>query len=241
MSNVTNETAANPHADKPNDTRLKDFFKDIRKFGAESGTGKDALPKLALRVVRAAADGVIDLELDPDTKKDAAAVIYEQYASAESSKAVHSKDGTKANISKLRQLVKFGVMTTIDPVEVMNEAVQVREKMIEAEEKVKPAYLSFLDIAREQLGTTTQLDSDDLRGIIAKGEAAPKELETILKGLEKTLEGLVSGENRHKIKDTSVEVEDALRAIQGRIKALLITKETIRLREAAAALGLSVA
>ena len=42
-----------------NDTRLPDFMKAVRELGKDAAEGKDSLPKLAFKVVEAAANGVI--------------------------------------------------------------------------------------------------------------------------------------------------------------------------------------
>lgn len=205
-----------------NDTRLSDLMTEVREFGRESAEGKDALPKLALRVVRAAADGVLTLDKDKDGLDDAARV-YDEYAKAESKKAVHdhTANGKKANVSKLRSLVKMGAMTTCDPVDVLNRAHVARQAMIAADEKVRPAYAAFVTIAREQLDKDVDLDDDTLKACIVKPATKSRELEQELESIQKRLEKLISGENSSGLKDQSPEVIEAHSLIGTRLAALI--------------------
>lgn len=252
MSNVqtnavdtSNDETVNPHANQPNDTRLRDLLNSVRKFGRESGEGKDSLPKLAMSVVRAAADGVIDMEKD-DKGNDAATRLYSEYVNAESSKAIHehTNGGQKANVSKLRQLIGMGCMTTIDAVSVMNDAFKVREELKATDEKLKPAYHFYVDVAREQLKNDQELAEDELREIAIKSAPAGKDVEKVLQGVMKTLEALVSGEGKGSLaglKDDSEEVEAAFQAIRDRLANITIKRETVKLMEAAKLLGLTIA
>jgi endo-alpha-1,4-polygalactosaminidase (GH114 family) len=157
---MTNANTVAAGAETPaalsNDKRKADFMKQVGKFGEESALGRDALPKLAHAVVKAVADGILDINEKDDKGNDAAALVYEKYVSQETKKALHERSaaGKKANISKLRQLMQFGAMTTIDPVEQMQKAFDARENMIADDNKVKPAYPFYVDMARKQLGQT---------------------------------------------------------------------------------------
>lgn len=226
-----------------NDKRLGDLLKSVTKLGEEASLGKDSLPKLAHAVVRAAADGVIDATTKDDKGNDAAASIYAKYAAAESKKAIHehSAGGTKANVSKLRQLISMGVMTTIDAVEVMQSAFEARNNMIADSAKVKPAYPFYVDVAREQLKSDKPLAQAELEKIAMKPDAAPKELEAELKAIFNKLEGLVTGENKSKLKDTDALTEAAYQAIKERLDAIATARATMVLRQQAAKLGIKLA
>lgn len=225
-----------------NDKRMSDLMKQVRTFGADSGAGRDSLPKLAHAVVKAAADGVIDLDFKDKDGKDAAELIYATYVAGESKKAVHehTTGGKKANESKLRQLIGMGAMTSIDAVEVMQDAFDVREKLKSEGEKVKPAYVFYIDVARAQRDTLEQLDSDALGDICLKAGPKAKDVEAVLKQVNKLLEGLVTGENRDKIKDTDELTEAAAQAIAERLKKFATLRATQKLREDAAKLGITL-
>lgn len=241
------ETVA-PGAETPADLsnnakRLKDLLSQVGKLGEEASLGKDSLPKLAHAVVKAAADGIIDLETKDAKGNDQAHAIYEKYVAGESKKAIHehSAGGKKANVSKLRQLISMGCMTTVDGVEVMQRAFQARENMIADSAKVKPAYPFYVDVAREQLKVNKPLSDNELNDIAMKDAPNAKTLEGELKRAFNILEGLVTGENRDKIKDGDALTEAAYNAIKERINGLATLAARRELEAKAAKLGLKLA
>ena len=235
-------------AEKANDKRLKDLLSQVGKFGEDASMGKDSLPKLAHAVVKAAADGVIDLEtkyIGKDKKEcDVAQHLYEKYAAGESKKAIHehSAGGFKGNVSKLRQLVQMGCMTTVDGVEVMQRAFQAREGMLREDGvKVKPAYPYYVEVAREQLKSKKPLTDAELEALVQKDAPAAKTLEGELKRAMGILEGLVTGENRDKIKDTDAFTEAAFNALKERLGKMAQMKARDELLAKAAKLGIKLA
>lgn len=236
MTNATENTSNVNATENVNDTRLKDFMKDVRKYGAESAAGRDALPHLALRVVQAAADGLIDAE--------GTETVYEAYIKADERRAAIERTpaGRKAQISKLRQLVSLGCLTTVDGFVVITDAKEVLEKVHEkGEGKVKSAYAYFVDVARAQLKQDTPLSKEALKELAFKSEPNPKTLEGELEKVRKILEGLISGENKDKLKDDHEDVEAAYHLIDSRLKQLITLRETEELRRKAAALGFKLA
>lgn len=230
-------------ATQSNDKRLSDLLKQVAKFGEESSLGKDSLPKLAHAVVRAAADGIIDTDTKDAKGNDAAHQIYSKYAASESKKAIHehSAGGFKGNVSKLRQLIAMGCLTTVDAVEVMNEAFKARENMISDSEKVKPAYPFYVEVAREQLKTDKPLTLRELEAMALKDEPSAKTLEGELKRAMKILEALVTGENRDKLKDDNALTEQAFNAVRDRLEGLATMAKRQALLQQAAKLGLTLA
>ncbi len=244
LDNTTTETTTETTSNLSNDKRMSDLMRQVGKLGEEASLGKDSLPKLAHAVVRAAADGVIDLETKDAKGNDAAHQLYEKYALAESKKAIHehSAGGKKANISKLRQLISMGSLTTIDAVEVMQAAFEVRENMSKDSQKVKPAYPFYVEVAREQLKTPeTPLSQKTLEDLVCKDAPAPKTLEGELKRVLAILEGLVTGENRDKIKDSDDLTEAAFHAVKERLDKMATLRQQAELIKKAAALGLKLA
>lgn len=245
LDNTTNvETAETTTSNLSNDKRMSDLMRQVGKLGEEASLGKDSLPKLAHAVVRAAADGVIDLETKDAKGNDAAHTIYEKYAASESKKAIHehSAGGKKANVSKLRQLIGMGSLTTIDAVEVMQAAFQARENMIADSQKVKPAYPFYVEVAREQLKTPdAAISTKTLEDLVCKDAPAAKTLEGELKRVLAILEGLVTGENRDKIKDEDDLTEAAFHAVKERLDKIATLRQREALMKQAAALGLKLA
>lgn len=239
-------TAAETPAHLKNDKRFSELMKQVTKFGEEASLGRDSLPKLAHAVVKAAADGILDTETKDSKGNDIAAQIYEKYVAAESKKAIHehSGGGKKANISKLRQLISMGAMPGIDAVEVMQAAFQAREDMMADDNKVKPAYPFYVEVAREQLKegrANKPLTKKELEDLVVKDGPSEKTLEGELKRVLKVLEGLVSGENRDKIKDTDALTEAAFHAVKERLDNLATLRQREKLVKEAAKLGLKLA
>lgn len=221
--------------DRKNDKRKSDLMKQVGKLGEEASLGRDSLPKLAHAVVKAAADGVVT--------GDDAEDLYTKYATAESRKAIHehSAGGKKANVSKLKQLINMGEMTTIDGVEVMQAAFEAREAMIADEQKVKPAYPYYVEVARAQLKSDTALTQSFLEETACKDSPSAKTVEGELKRAMKILEALVTGENRDKIKDASDNTIGAFELVRERLSQLDIHSKRQALRQQAAKLGLELA
>lgn len=234
-NNVAATEATEVTEAQKNDKRKSDLLRQVGKLGEEASLGRDSLPKLAHAVVRAAADGVIE-------GADAEG-IYTKYATAESKKAIHehSAGGKKANISKLRQLIEMGNMTTVDAVDVMQNAFDAREAMMADDNKVKPAYPFYVDVARAQLKSDKPLSKSTLESMACKDEPNAKTLEGELKRVMKVLEGLVTGDNRDKIKDEDENTEAAFQLIRDRLDKLATMRQREELRKKAAALGLTLA
>lgn len=244
---MTDQTVA-PGAETPavlsNDKRKNELFKQVTKFGEEASLGRDSLPKLAHAVVKAAADGVIDTETKNTAGEDAATELYERYARAESKKAIHehSAGGKKANISKLRQLIALGGMTTVDGFEVMQDAFQARENMIADDNKVKSAYPFYVEVAREQLKSDKKLDQATLEGLAMKDAPTPPELEKVLKSILKKLEDLTTdGLGKEKLKDQDELTIAAFEAVKERLDKIATLRQRTKLMADAASLGLKIA
>lgn len=218
-----------------NDKRLGDLMRQVTKLGEEASLGKDSLPKLAHAVVRAAADGVITA--------DDAQSVYEKYAAAESKKAIHehSKGGLKANVSKLRQLIAMGELKAFDAVEVMQAAFDTRTAAVSEDVKVKAAYPFYVDVAREQLKTPdVALTKEQLEHLVEKDAPADKTLEGELTRALKVLEGLITGENKAKLKDDSELTQAAYDALKERVDTFATMRARAKLIKDAAALGINL-
>lgn len=235
------ETLTNP-SHGANDKRFDDLMAQVEQLGIDAALGKDSLPKLAHAVVRAAADGVIDATEKDAQGNDAAHRLYSKYAASEGTKALHehSAGSAKAQISKLRQLINMGAMTTIDAVVVMQAAYEVREELRGSDAKLKPAYAFYVDIAREQQKSDTELTREALEELAVKPGAADKTLEGELKRAMKILEGLVTGENNHNLRDDSELTIAAFEAIRERVEGLVKLTAQRKVLAQAAKLGIKI-
>jgi hypothetical protein len=235
MSNFTADGSAGT-----NDTRRDDLVKEVTSLGAEAALGKDSLPKLAHRVVRAAADGVVGTGKDSD-KRDDAAKLYEDYVKGASKKAIHehTDGGVKAQVSKLRKLIEMGSMTIIDPVDVMNRAHAVRQKLQEAGVDLKPAYASYVDLAREQLDSPgAALDDAAIEGVVSKAPPKEKTVEKELEAIHRRVEKLVTGEGG--LKHQTPELIQAEELLRTALAALMVASEQTQLQTLAAKHGVAL-
>jgi hypothetical protein len=224
-----------------NDHRRDDLVKEVRGFGRDAAHGKDSLPKLAHKLVRAAADGIITTDKDSEGRDDAHK-LYEDYAKEQSSKAIHehTDGGIKANVSKVRKLIEMGSLPIIDPVDVMNRASIVREAIRKADPKLlKPTYAGLVDVARAQLESPgTALTDEELKGIVSKGEREDKTVVDELKSIHKKLENLITGEKG--LKDQSPEIVAAHEQITARLAALLQDQADAKFAAECAARGVLI-
>lgn len=179
-----------------------DLVKETRKLGAEKAEGDDSLAKLFLRYVRAAAEGIIDLQKNKHGDGvDDARYLFTMYANSMTKKAVHERtaNGFKANVSKLRQAITVGVLTTCDPIDLFNRTPTLLRAMQTAEEKVKSAYAAYVDVARAQINAVKNgdgdLSDDEIKSAMRKKEADEPTLEKFLAAEVKRMEKAISGEN----------------------------------------------
>lgn len=212
-----------------NDQRLTDFMSQVRDFGRDSARGRDALPKLAVSFVRAVADGYLDLSKD-STGRDGAARVYEAYVQAETKKSIHNRTdgGLKGNISKLRQLGVFASNPKFDPVAELDRCIARRSELAANEVKVKPAYAAYVDYAREQNKHDDPMSDDQIDETV-RVTKAEREVTLVgeLEKIQKKIEGFITGEDKHGIKDQSPELIQVQELITQRLAALKLREDTI--------------
>jgi hypothetical protein len=225
--NAFAQTGNLAHNPSTNDTRLSDFMTVVRDLGRDEAMGKDSLPKLAVAFVRAVVDGVVEMDKDADGN-DGAARVYYDYVKAKTKKQIHDRSdaGLKANISKLRQIGIFASSPKWDAVEVFNKAFTIRADHEKDDIAVKPAYAAFVDVAREQLKQDDQLTDGQIGAtVMATSKTKEVTLEGQLQKVHKILEEIITGENKHGIKDQSTEVLQAAENISVRLAALMVQKQ----------------
>ena len=227
-----------------NDTRLADLTADVREYGRLAAQGKDSLPMYAVRIVNAAADGVISTEKDANGVDDAER-LYTELVKAQSRKAVHEHTaaGLKANISKTRQLIIAASKPTCDFAgDVLPRTQTVRKEVLakDPKAKVKSAYPAYVDAARAQNDQDDALSDEQLAEVVMKPETTDPTLETIYEAIEKKLEGVISGENKHGLKDDNPLIVEAHGLIRQALAAMLVKTERAEFLAKAAELGLTV-
>ena len=242
LTSTNGTTTPGPISDEKakNDRRLDDFFNDVRKFGRESGSGQDALPKLGLRTIAAAADGIVTLDKDTNGKDDADR-IFDTYSKEEGKKAVinRTNGSLRAQVSKTRQLIKVGQMTTCDPVVGSETLMRIRGELMNEGHKVKSAFPALVDYARRQLDADAPLSDDELRELAAKPAPAGKSVEEELQAILKRLERLITGESKAG-QDQHEETIAAQEALQRRVKEFTQQQQVQELQTQAASFGLQL-
>lgn len=217
------DTTGNLTHGATNDTRLKDYMATVREDGRLRAQGRDSLPNVAIRFIRAVADEVIDTAKDADGM-DAAARVFTAFADADGAKSVHdrSPDSVKAQISKLRALQKFASNPKWDAVQVGNDVVIAIEDYRKDQIDTKSTYAALVDVAREQLKSDTQLTSSEI-GVLVLPTTNVREvtLESKLEKIAKQIEEVVTGENKDNIMDQSPELNQAYELVKERSKQLL--------------------
>ena len=188
----------------------KDAFAEAREMGRESAAGKDSLPKLAIRAVEWAYEGIFSEE---DKKQ-----LYDEYITAESKKLIHSDGGKAANASKLGSLLKLGAMTSIDPITVINDAARVHAEMRAQGLKPQSAYAAYVSVARAQLSSpNSELTDDELRAAMNKN-TKDKTPDSLLKAAAKQIEEAIGlGMND----DERQYASDALQKVAAALTALV--------------------
>lgn len=190
---------------------IREFNKDIAAYGRDSGKGAAALPRLGLRVIRAAADGLISTDKPKDGSESDAVRIYKRYAEQDSKHAEHTKGGMKANAAKLNALIGLGSMTTVDGVDIADRTVRLRDEMEEADQKPKPLFAGLVDVARAQMDSDTPLTDDAIKTALTK-TVKDKTLEKEWDAIHKKIEKLVSGDGELKDQsETAIKIEEMVR------------------------------
>lgn len=185
-----------------------DLVKETRKLGTEKAEGDDSLAKLFLRVVRASAEGIIDLTKNKHGDGvDDARFLFSTFANSVAKKSVHERtqNGMKANVSKLRQAVVVGSLTTCDPIDLYNRVPTLLRGLQNADEKVQPAFAAYVSVARAQINAAKNgdgdLSDDEIKSAMRKAEAEEPTLEKFLASEVKRMEKAISGENGFKCQD----------------------------------------
>ena len=179
-----------------NDHRLADLMRDVVSYGGKQGDGRRGKELLAMRVIRAAADNVVTLEvtkgLDGKNLPDDAHKVYAAYLAADSRKNAmdHTKDGIKKNASELRQIIGMGLMTTLGefgPVGVFSRMVAIHQGL-DVKERIS-AFPAFVAVARQQLAAPdAPLSSPELAECCRKDEPDAKNQAAFIKAAAKALE-----------------------------------------------------
>ena len=178
MSNVT----AISTAKATNDTRLRDFNRQLEKLGGQEADGLVAKPSMAIAIVDAAIQNIItvkDAEATFDTYLEGKAKAKAAKNNPNARESVNPQS-RKSNISKNRQLIKAAGLITagIDFAEVIARCATIRAERFAASEAVKPAFDAFVECARRQIESPKEQIGDDVitkAALVAESSAKEKQ------------------------------------------------------------------
>jgi hypothetical protein len=214
-----------------NDNRLADLLSDVRSYARDKASGNDAWPKMIVRTVSAAADGVVS--------KDDAMMIVETFIEAQGKKAVHerSTDSVKKTKSEMTKVIEFGSLTTVDAVDVMGRAVTLYGNM---QVEKKSAVNAYIQVVRNQLKSPDYaLTDDEIEAAMAKDEAKARTIEQQLKAALKAVEAAIK---LNEESDTPIALEGATAAksaLEAQIATLARAAEIAKARAHLASLGVA--
>lgn len=168
---------------------------DVRKFGGEQGAGDNARANVFIRLVRGAANGVIDtIKRDKDGNevnkggRDHAEMAYEAYINSYGRKNAHSADTKTAKTATLRAGIKLGQMHGDNAIALMNKAHVTYKDLKAADEKVWQPLDAYYRVALAQMKVDHRLTDDEVRACMVREEKerdASAFLRTAVKALEK--------------------------------------------------------
>ena len=193
---------------------FENVLADTRKFAGDQGAGAGARANWLIRVVRGAANGVLDtVKRDKDGNensagRDHAHVLYEAYTLACSKKNVHNAKTVISKASNLRKAIELGATRGDMAIAVMNDAQAVYAELSRDENvTVHPPFEAYNLVVRKQLESATRLGKDEIRQAMTKEKAerdALSELRTALRACERAYR-----------LDPTDRVVEAMEAVQG--------------------------
>lgn len=206
-----------------NDTRLADLNEVVKALGSKSADSVLAKPQMALAIVYARADGVIGDDAGPST--------YDTYLEGRRSVLANSTMGAgiddggyKANVSKNTQLIRAAGLPGIEFPNVLTRSTGLRAALVANDEKCKPPFDAYVDLARAQLKSPGEKLSDqEIIAVILKKDAAEKGLIDKLIAAYKVARNLNEAFNVQSMSDVVAAYEDAIAEAGGEVPA--ITKD----------------
>lgn len=211
-----------------NDMRFEDAIKRAKEFADDNAAGNDSLPNMFIHLLTQAADGVFDTEPNKHGKGiDDAKFVFGVYADRREKKTKHAikGDSLKAQTSKWRSMIKWGLMTTCDPklgVERVDQAYSAQFKV--DPKSVKALSHALVAAATLQQACDTDLTDEQIKACILKADPKEQTVESKLTAAKKILDDLIAGEGG--LKDQDPLTVTARTAITDRLAAFTLERET---------------
>jgi hypothetical protein len=207
---MTNET------NTPNTNAVDSFealCKDTVKIAEVQGEGANSRAKWLVRIIRAAANGVIDTDTKVNVAgkpTDMAVYLYDLYVKSCGKKNTHGVKTVISKSSNIRTAIKMGVRTDIDPIAVMNNAIVVYEGLVDDKTiKQHPPFEAFNNVVKAQLASTSELTDAQLANAMTK-EEAEHDVGYHLRAALKSMERAYGMDNCDKVTTAYEAVNNAL-------------------------------
>ena len=221
-----------------NDQRVTDMNAEIRKLGREAGTGAESLPKLGLRTIRWAKDGLMD-------DKGAARAAYEMYRDSDTKRrnVTQPKGSLNAQVSKLNSFRTAGLNKDFDAEAEMNRAVEIGKAFLESGEKIIDVYAAYVKVARmfsdrkPEQGSPTD---DELKACFLPAEKKELTVAEIIQKARDGLEDLATGERKDGNSCQDQEVLDAIGKLDDWLNKMMLQSEMDALRAKLNAMGMNI-
>jgi len=223
------------NADLTNDKRFNDFIKEARGYGKDTALGADALPKLAISVVRAAKDGIIDLEANKDAIKQVYGAYWAQRSNKRYSIHAQGKEALGAQVSKLKQHYLLGKNSLFDGEALMDRAVKLyHDKLTSSEVKLKPVYAAYTDVARmanvwkataNNGETNTEPTDAEIEACFYPKERKEKTLTDVVKEVLDDLDKIITGTREDGVSSQHTELTDAAECLQRFLATMTLAAE----------------
>ena len=169
-------------------------MKDVRKLGETGGAGENARANMYIRLVRGAANGVVDtIKRDATGNevakggRDHADIAYDAYVAGFAKGNGHNADTKATKTAALRAGIRLGQTHGDDAIELMNRTHVLYKELEGTKGRVQP-FEAFYRVSLAQAKSTTRLTDDELRACIVRDPAerdAAAYLRTAVKALEK--------------------------------------------------------
>lgn len=169
-------------------------LKDVAKYGELGGAGENARANVFIRLVRGAANGVVDtIKRDKDgneskTGRDHAEIAYDRYVNAFGKTNGHSADTVTAKVSTMRAGIKLGQTHGDDGIELMNRVNRIYALAKKNGDKMWQPLDAYYRCALAQNKATHKLSDGEIATLItreSKERDAAAFLRTAVKALEK--------------------------------------------------------
>jgi hypothetical protein len=181
-----------------NAARFEDFAAEVRALARDEVNGAIARVQMLEVCIRGAVMGALSDVKPKGSKDDDAIRLYrDEYVETKSKKNTHSVKTIEAKSANFRAAIRMGMIASIDPLRVFNDAMALYPKLKDAESKggaaVKQLYEAINGVIKAQNDAHKsspghELDFDEIEAAMISGEKKERDEEAYLRAAIKALE-----------------------------------------------------